>query len=223
MISIKKAKSLPSKSKWKLFWCWTPDHHEDWFVVAKNAKQAKTFFLEYEGYDHGDYVKAEFVTDVPENYKSARLGWPDDELLDACGGEMRISNNGKGSREVTLKGNTFFEGSLQSKIDQIHEEMNKSLSPAEFRPQRLWFLYMYCGLATQEIENLTGWDSVAILSGIERYGLDETNTPMFKDTEFLLNQQTNLMIGWGEIASDSPDPIAELQTFLAHCLYSRVD
>ncbi len=46
----------------KLYWVTTPDHHEDWFIVAKNRKRAEIFHEQNEGYLPGDATAKEIVT-----------------------------------------------------------------------------------------------------------------------------------------------------------------
>lgn len=36
--------------KLTLWWCWTEDHHEDWFVVAGHGFDAVGFFDKHKGY-----------------------------------------------------------------------------------------------------------------------------------------------------------------------------
>ena len=48
----------------KLFWCTTPDHDEDWFIIATSPASAERSHAIEEGYDVMD-VDAEYVCDVP--------------------------------------------------------------------------------------------------------------------------------------------------------------
>lgn len=66
-----------------LYWVETDDHGEDWFVVARNPREAENYHEKSEGYDLGD-ARATFVARVPRHVQ-ARPGWPSDELLKACG------------------------------------------------------------------------------------------------------------------------------------------
>jgi hypothetical protein len=71
-----------------LWWCWTEDHHEDWFVVAVDDLAAAAFFEGYEGYGEGDAV-AESLVMLPEEYQDEQyVGWPSCELLEACGAKV---------------------------------------------------------------------------------------------------------------------------------------
>jgi hypothetical protein len=37
----------------KLYWCTTPDHDEDWFVMARTAHSARRYHENEEGYAKG--------------------------------------------------------------------------------------------------------------------------------------------------------------------------
>lgn len=109
--------------KWKLYWCETEDHDEDWFVVARDSVEASKFYEDEEGYDEDD-ARAEFVCVLPPSEQNGEVpGWPDRGTLEACGAEflpnspqdggneMR-ANLGSGSHVVRLRGRTFAEGDL---------------------------------------------------------------------------------------------------------------
>lgn len=69
-----------------LYWVTTDDHAEDWFVVAESVAAACKFHEDEEGYERGD-ADAEPVCPLPPGAK-AKIGWPSDELLRACGVEI---------------------------------------------------------------------------------------------------------------------------------------
>lgn len=88
------------KKRFALYWCTTPDGGEDWFVVAESAAVARRFHEDAEGYGRGD-AHAERVMALPSELARAdgwkdpgdakvyrHAGWPSDELLVACGGEI---------------------------------------------------------------------------------------------------------------------------------------
>lgn len=76
------------KPKLMLWWCWTEDHHEDWFVVAGRGSRAAGFFESEEGHAEGD-VHAEGLLVLPEECQDDKhVGWPSHELLLACGGKL---------------------------------------------------------------------------------------------------------------------------------------
>lgn len=117
-------------SKWKLYWCETDDHDEDWFVVARNADDAQLFHENMEGYDEDD-ASAELVCVLPmaEQGVSEKKGdhWPSDETLLACGAEflpnvpqdganeLRVAM-GSGSRVVRINGRVFGEGDIVGNV-----------------------------------------------------------------------------------------------------------
>jgi hypothetical protein len=110
----------------KLYWCQTEDHHEDWFVVARRAKDAIRLFSAHEGYDHEDVV-AEVATVLPEPLQDEKhLGWPTRELLEACGAEILRWDT---PRVVELQGTRWVEGMLEHQIltatDDLFERKGK--------------------------------------------------------------------------------------------------
>lgn len=106
---------------YKLFWCATPDHDEDWFVVAKSAAGAKSFKANDEGYQFAE-VSAEYVTTIPEDADVA-IGWPSDETLVACGAHFRSTAP---PRSVTINGRTYIEGFLDAQIDHALKKQHGS-------------------------------------------------------------------------------------------------
>jgi len=109
--------------RWKLYWCETEDHDEDWFVVARSAAEATEYYEGYEGYDEDD-ANAELVCVLPRSEQDrAEPGWPDHHLLEACGAEVLNltpqdgakelrAQVGSGSRLVRIKGRIFSEGDI---------------------------------------------------------------------------------------------------------------
>ncbi|WP_438006437.1 hypothetical protein WME89_48965 [Sorangium sp. So ce321] len=119
-------------SKWKLYWCETDDHDEDWFVVARNADDARAFHEDAEGYDEED-ARAELVCVLPlaEQAAAEKEGdhWPSDETLLACGAEFLVNvlQDGanelraamsSGSRVVRINGRVYGEGDIVGNVLQ---------------------------------------------------------------------------------------------------------
>lgn len=101
----------------KLFWCETDDHHEDWFVVAKNKTIAKAFHAEQEGYERSD-VSATLVLEIPPSIE-ADEGWPTEDIIKALGGVyLSVS-----PCVVQIRGNTYGEGLLQHEIDIASDDL----------------------------------------------------------------------------------------------------
>jgi len=107
---------------WKLFWCETEDHDEDWFIIAKTAKGAAREHEGMEGYDPGD-ATSEFVDDFPEQEqtKISEPGWPSHEQIEACGGVFIDTGRfitpfhehmSEGLRSVKFGSRVFSEGSI---------------------------------------------------------------------------------------------------------------
>ena len=95
-----KARRTPRAKRFALYWCTTPDGEEDWFVVADSARSARRFHEGAEDYETGE-AHAERVVGLPAELQTPdgwrdgpggkvhpRSGWPSDELLVACGGEI---------------------------------------------------------------------------------------------------------------------------------------
>jgi len=107
------------KPKLMLWWCWTEDHHEDWFVVAGEGLAAAGFFESYEGYAEGD-VQAEGLMILPEEYQDEKyVGWPSPELLVACGAKVIREET---PRVVELQGERYVEGMLEHEILQVTDD-----------------------------------------------------------------------------------------------------
>jgi hypothetical protein len=111
-------------AKWKLYWCTTEDHDEDWFVVARNADEAEQFHVEEEGYEE-DGAAAELVCVLPASLQKQEdiRGWPSEETLISCGAEFvpyvpqdgadqLREHMGQGGRAVRMHGRLFVEGDI---------------------------------------------------------------------------------------------------------------
>jgi hypothetical protein len=113
-------------SKWKLYWCETDDHDEDWFVVARNEDDAQLFHENEEGYAE-DTASAELVCVLPlaEQDAAEEKGdhWPSEETLLACGAEFLLNipqdganelraAMGSGSRVVRINDRIYGEGDI---------------------------------------------------------------------------------------------------------------
>jgi hypothetical protein len=96
---------------WKLYWCTTPDHDEDWFIIARTSVGARRCHENAEGYDSGT-AEAEYVCDVPARFVEGAPGWPSDAALKACGGEFLK----RGVRVVRIAGRVFGEGDIVGNV-----------------------------------------------------------------------------------------------------------
>jgi hypothetical protein len=96
-----------------LFWVTTADRHGNWFVIARTARVAASFFEEHEGYTARS-AKAEIITSVPlslrpENGPSpcfAQIG----DLRKVNGIEIIDDGKASGIRKVRLNKRIFIEG-----------------------------------------------------------------------------------------------------------------
>jgi hypothetical protein len=101
----------------KLYWVTTPDHDEDWFIVASSSQAASNAHENSEGYNPGE-VAAEAILDIPE-LVSAETGWPSEELLPSLGAEFLHDDQ---PRVVEIAGRTFCEGLLESRLNEIIDD-----------------------------------------------------------------------------------------------------
>jgi len=94
------------KPRPKLYWVETDDHAEDWFIVARTAREARRFHEEQEGYDRGD-ARSTLVMTLAEG---AKEGWPRLEALAEYGLNVLRS---KQPRVVEYQGRRYAEGGLE--------------------------------------------------------------------------------------------------------------
>ena len=104
----------------KLYWCQTGDHDEDWFVVARRAKDAIRFFQSYEGYDEEDVLAAVVIVLPRSLQKDTYRGWPTRELLEDCGAKIVRWET---PRVVELEGTRWAEGILEHQILEVTDDL----------------------------------------------------------------------------------------------------
>ena len=102
-----------------LYWVTTPDHSEDWFILARTRRSAAKFHDSYEGYDD-DYATAQLVvadTGAPE---SSFEGMPRHaQIPDFRELGFEIVDPRGGHRAVRLNGKLFIEGHLDALIAEL--------------------------------------------------------------------------------------------------------
>jgi hypothetical protein len=109
-------------SRLKLYGCWTDDHDEDWFVVARSARQARRLHEDYEGYNRGD-ARSKIVSVVPEGFQSNRyIGWPGRPLLESCGAKIERWQT---PRVVRIQGVRYAEGMLEHELLRLTDDMTE--------------------------------------------------------------------------------------------------
>lgn len=113
-------------SSLKLYWVITDDGDEDWFVIARSAREACRFHEECEGYDIG-MASSSLVTALPEQCQDERyVGHPTRELLVKCGAEIERWQT---PRAVVFGGVRYVEGMLESLIlersDDVAEQRGR--------------------------------------------------------------------------------------------------
>ena len=96
----------------KLYWCATQVNDEDWFVIARSKRQARSFFVDEEGYAPDD-VEPELLRSMPEDFDGACPDWAQLDLLKPMGATV-ISDDTP--RIVMLDGRIFTEGTLDAQI-----------------------------------------------------------------------------------------------------------
>lgn len=101
----------------KLYWVTTPDHDEDWFMVASSSQAASKAHEDREGYNPGE-ATAEAILDIPEHVP-AETGWPSEELLRSLGAEVLHDDQ---PRVVKIAGRTFCEGMLESRLNELIDD-----------------------------------------------------------------------------------------------------
>lgn len=106
------------KNRWALYWCETPDHDEDWFVVARTAREARRFFENYEDYDLGD-AEASRICAVPEAVVITEPCWALEDVLRACGARILRAQE---PRQVEIRGIRYEEGRLEAQILKAHDD-----------------------------------------------------------------------------------------------------
>ncbi|MFO0754854.1 MAG: hypothetical protein U0359_00060 [Byssovorax sp.] len=126
-----------SSSTFKLYWCETDDHDEDWFVVARTDDDARAFHERMEGYGD-DEAWATLVCVLPDAEQEAAAvrgeHWPPEETLLACGAEIFTSapQDGKNDlraemgsygRVVKIRGRVYGEGDI---IGNVMRELGKT-------------------------------------------------------------------------------------------------
>ena len=107
-----------------LYWITTDDHDEDWFILAKTARAAESYHIEYEGYEPGD-ARAELILRTGANPipgpipRHAQL-----EDLQKLGFE--ILNPDPNGRCVRRDGRTFLEGHLESVVAKARDDVREA-------------------------------------------------------------------------------------------------
>jgi hypothetical protein len=103
----------------RLYWCFTDDHDEDWFVVARRRRTARRFFAGYEGYDV-ETVEARRILTLPVTLQRPdSFGWPTRELLEGCGAVIERWDT---PRVIGVRGHRYVEGMLEHQILQVNDD-----------------------------------------------------------------------------------------------------
>jgi hypothetical protein len=99
-----------------LFWVITPDHKEDWFIIACNEQSAERLHEEHGRHARGDAIATLIIADVPLD-EPALSALPRRARLD----DLRLLGfeiiDALHNRAVKLNNVLFLEGGLQSLIN----------------------------------------------------------------------------------------------------------
>jgi hypothetical protein len=101
----------------KLYWVQTMDHGEDWFIVARDEREAERLHEDMEGYARGE-AEAEEILAIPQD-REAEPGWPSEPLLLALG--VNFKHDGA-ARVVEIGGRTYCEGLLEETIRSLDDD-----------------------------------------------------------------------------------------------------
>ena len=129
-----------NKQTVKLYWVFTDDHDEDWFIFAESARSAKRYHEDYEGYGAGDARARLIVRDV--RLTKCTNGEP------PCHAQMRelmaLGFKDAGSvpnqRSMRFEGKTYTEGILESLVELGRQQLavtlreNGGLQPGKASP-----------------------------------------------------------------------------------------
>lgn len=106
---------MPRKPpQFKLYWVETDNHDEDWFIVARTAREAERFHEEEEGYARGEATATLVKTLVDEG----RSGWPKLEQLTEYGLTVVRAQQ---PRIVEYEGVRYTEGGLEASL-RTHDD-----------------------------------------------------------------------------------------------------
>lgn len=105
-----------------LYWCETSDHDEDWFIVARSAREARRIHAEEEGYE-ATMVQALLVQRIPQELPATQ-GWPDHDLLKALGA---VFLSDKTPRVVQLGQRTYQEGGMDAVLRRLEDDQSEAL------------------------------------------------------------------------------------------------
>jgi len=106
------------KPRLKLYWIETDDHDEDWFMVARTARQARRFHEVLEGYHRGE-ASSTLVMPLEEGVKE---GWPSLESLASYGLTILRA---KQPRVVEYAGVRYVEGGLEYSMRGITDDLSE--------------------------------------------------------------------------------------------------
>ena len=105
-----------------LYWCETSDHDEDWFIVARSAREARKIHADEEGYEP-TMIQATLVQRIPKEI-AATQGWPDHELLLNLGAVFLCE---KTPRIVQIGSVIYKEGGMDGVLRRLEDDQSEVL------------------------------------------------------------------------------------------------
>ena len=105
-----------------LYWCETPDHDEDWFIVAPSVKEAKRMHEDSEGYGRGD-ARATALLRITQKLSPA-VGYLTHDLLRSLGAVFISENT---PRVVQIGSRVYQEGGMGAVIDRVSDDVSEAV------------------------------------------------------------------------------------------------
>jgi hypothetical protein len=105
-----------------LYWCETPGHDEDWFIVALSKKEACRIHETAEGYNEGE-ARAVLLCCIPKDLAPA-AGWPDHDLLRSLGAIFLSETT---PRVVQIGSTVYQEGGMDAVVDRLNDDLVEAI------------------------------------------------------------------------------------------------
>src|SRR5215831_6704092 len=107
-----------TKPNSELYWVTTPDHDEDWFIIAPSKRLAQRFHEEFEGYERGDADAELIVTKERKWIRTPNTRHAQLDDLKTLGFDL-LNNGAQYPRSVRYGSRVFVEGVLPGSIKEM--------------------------------------------------------------------------------------------------------
>jgi hypothetical protein len=105
---------MAGKQRIRLYWVFTEDRKEDWFIFASRARQAQAYHENYEGYGKGDAEARLVIANVPlEEFENGKPPCHA-QMPDLLKLGLKDAGSAPSIRRVEYQGEIFEEGILES-------------------------------------------------------------------------------------------------------------